>query len=40
MARNTFFNLFEEEAKDENDLDLSNPDDDELRALEESVDSE
>jgi hypothetical protein len=40
MARNTFFNLFEEEAKGENDLDLSNPDDDELRALEESVDNE
>ena len=38
MARNNYFNLFEFEVTNQNEIDLSNPDDDELRALEESVD--
>lgn len=37
MARNTFFNLFEEQAKNQDDLDLSNRDDDQLRALEDEI---
>jgi hypothetical protein len=38
MARNTYFNLFEFEVTDQNEIDLSNPDDDALRALEEDID--
>ena len=38
MARNTYFNLFEFEVTSQKEIDLSNPDDDELRALEESID--
>jgi hypothetical protein len=38
MARNTYFNLFEFVVTNQNEIDLSNPDDDALRALEESID--
>jgi len=38
MARNTYFNLFEFEVTNQNEIDLSNPDDDALRALEEDID--
>jgi hypothetical protein len=38
MARNNYFNLFEFEVTSQKEIDLSNPDDDELRALEESID--
>jgi len=37
MARNTFFNLFDDQAKNQDDLDLSNRDDDQLRALEDEI---
>jgi hypothetical protein len=39
-AKNMYFQLFEDSAKDGNDLDLSNPDDDNLRELEEDIDNE
>lgn len=38
MARNNYFNLFEFEVTNQNEIDLSNPDDDNLRALEEGID--
>ena len=38
MARNTYFNLFEFEVTNQKEIDLSNPDDDALRALEEGID--
>jgi hypothetical protein len=38
MARNTYFNLFEFEVTNQKEIDLSNPDDDALRALEEDID--
>jgi hypothetical protein len=38
MARNTYFNLFDFEVTSQEEIDLSNPDDDELRALEEGID--
>jgi hypothetical protein len=38
IARNIFFTLFDEKAKNQNDLDLSNRDDDNLRALKEGID--
>ena len=36
-ADNTFHNLFEVEQKYQENIDFSNPDDDELRALEEGL---
>jgi len=40
-AQNTFGSLFEVEGgKNQNEIDFANPDDDELRALEEGVDNE
>jgi hypothetical protein len=38
MARNTYFNLFDFEVTSQDEIDLSNPDDDALRALEEGID--
>jgi hypothetical protein len=38
MARNTYFNLFDFDVTNQEEIDLSNPDDDELRALEEGID--
>jgi hypothetical protein len=39
-AQNTFSSLFEVEQKQQTEIDFANPDDDELRALEEGVDNE
>ena len=38
MARNTYFNLFDFDVSSQDEIDLANPDDDELRALEEGID--
>ena len=38
MARNTWFNLFDFVVTSQDEIDLSNPDDDALRALEEGID--
>jgi hypothetical protein len=40
MGRNNYFNLFDEEARNNKDLDLTNRDDDELRKLEDDIDGQ